>query len=164
MANARVPPQASVQPAEIASTQPCVRCGEPVALDVAMCERCNPLGLAQPAASQAHGTVFLGIVVAVLGLALLGRLALSGLGPFRANVTNVVSVPPVLEVTLTVTNDGTRGGQTDCRVFDPAPGGISSYAVVQTPRLEPGATVSFTRSVSGLGTDVRPLQVECRVP
>lgn len=164
MASARVPSPASARPPEIALTHPCTRCGEPVSLDVAMCERCNPLGLAQPAASQAHGTVFLGIVVAVIGLALVGRLALAGLGPFRANVTNVISAPPALEVTLTVTNDGTRAGQTDCRVFDPAPDGVSSYAVVRTPRLEPGATVSFTRSVTGLGTTVRALLVECRAP
>jgi hypothetical protein len=29
-----------------------------------MCDRCNPLGLKQPAPSQAHGTVLLAIVVA----------------------------------------------------------------------------------------------------
>ena len=46
--------------------QACVRCGAPVSLQTALCERCNPLGLAQPAASQAHGTVFLGIGAAVL--------------------------------------------------------------------------------------------------
>ena len=42
-------------------THGCVRCGAPVPIADGMCERCNPLGLKQPAASQAHGTVVLGI-------------------------------------------------------------------------------------------------------
>ena len=51
------------------ASQPCVRCGAPVPLDVALCDTCNPLGLAQPSASQAHGTVVLGIGAAALLLA-----------------------------------------------------------------------------------------------
>ena len=58
------------------------RCGARIPMSEAMCERCNPLGLKQPAASQAHGTVFLGIAVAVVVLAVVARLAVSGVGPF----------------------------------------------------------------------------------
>ena len=36
----------------------CVRCGARIPIAESMCERCNPLGLKSPAASQAHGTVF----------------------------------------------------------------------------------------------------------
>ena len=46
---------------ERTQVQACVRCGAPVSLQTALCERCNPLGLAQPSASQAHGTVFLAL-------------------------------------------------------------------------------------------------------
>jgi hypothetical protein len=69
-----------------------------------MCDRCNPLGLKQPAPSQAHGTVLLAIVGAVIGLAILGRVALSGIGPFKGQIGNVVAAPPGLAVTVTVEN------------------------------------------------------------
>ena len=36
-------------------THACVRCGAPVAIDVGLCERCNPLGLRDSSASQVHG-------------------------------------------------------------------------------------------------------------
>src|SRR5436190_14553963 len=90
----------------VAATHGCVRCGAPVALDVAMCDRCNPLGLKQPAASQAHGTVFLGIAAAVVGLALLGRMAIAGVGPFSGRVVSVLPDPPNLVVTLSATSQG----------------------------------------------------------
>src|SRR4051794_30741275 len=94
----------------IEPTHPCVRCGAPVPLDVAMCDRCNPLGLKQPASSQAHGTVFIGIAVAIFALAILGRYALAGVGPFNGTVTGVRAESPNLIVTLSVTNHGTREG------------------------------------------------------
>ena len=40
-------------------THPCLRCGTPVAPGISPCETCNPGALAQPAASQAHGTVWI---------------------------------------------------------------------------------------------------------
>ena len=46
-------------------THGCVRCGARIPLHESMCESCNPLGLKAPSASQAHGTVFVGIGVAV---------------------------------------------------------------------------------------------------
>jgi hypothetical protein len=48
--------------------------------------------------------VFVGIVVAVIALAVLGRVALAGVGPFSGAVGGVVSDPPNLVVTLTVTD------------------------------------------------------------
>ncbi len=130
-----------------------------------MCEDCNPLGLKQPAPSQAHGTVFVAIVGAVIGLAILGRLALSGIGPFDGHVGNIVSVPPGLAVTLTVTNRGTSAGSTTCRIFDAASTGIGpDAAFIVSPRIDPGATVSFSKEVTILGSTVRPLAVECTGP
>jgi hypothetical protein len=147
------------------ATHACVRCGAPVPLPVAMCERCNPLGLKQPASSQAHGTVFVGIVLAVIALAILGRLAIAGVGPFTAAVGAVVSDPPNLVVTLTVTNDGTKSGATTCRVFDPAFSGIGPESdYIQSPQIAAGATVSFSKEVTTLGSNVRPLGVDCTGP
>ena len=136
-----------------------------MALDVAMCERCNPLGLRQPASSQAHGTVFVGIVVAVFALAILGRLALAGVGPFDGTVAAVVSTPPNLAVTLTVTNHGSREGATTCRVFDASDPGIGpDAAYLLSPQIPAGGTVSFSKQVTTLGATVKKLATECTGP
>ena len=87
-------PTPSVLPA--ATEEPlhgCVRCGARIPMSEAMCERCNPLGLKQPSASQAHGTVFVGIAVAVVALAVIARLAVSGIGPFKGEVAGVEADP-----------------------------------------------------------------------
>ena len=131
-----------------------------------MCERCNPLGLPQPAASQAHGTVFLGIVIAVIVLAVLGRVAIAGVGPFTGTVASVAPAPPNLAITLTVRNEGSREGQTTCRVYDPAQGGgIGPGAVyLLSPQIGAGQTLSFSKVITGLGGEVRPLAVACQGP
>jgi hypothetical protein len=130
-----------------------------------MCDRCNPLGLKQPAPSQAHGTVLLAIVGAVIGLAILGRVALSGIGPFKGQIGNVVAAPPGLAVTVTVTNLGSSAGSTTCRVYDPSSPGLGpDAAFIVSPRIEPGKTVSFSKEVNALGGAVRPLAVECTGP
>ena len=158
-----VTPPASRTSTEL--TQGCVRCGATVPLGTAMCEACNPLGLKQPAPSQAHGTVFLAIVGAVLGLAVLGRLALAGIGPFKGEIGNIVASPPGLALTLTVTNMGTSAGSTTCRVYDPSTPGIGpESAFIVSPRIGPGQTVSFSKDVRGLGATIRPLAVECTGP
>jgi len=146
-------------------THGCVRCGAPIPIADGMCERCNPLGLKQPAASQAHGTVVLGIIVAVIVLFALAKISIHGVGPFQGVVAAVVSAPPGLAVTVTVTNEGTTAGSTTCRIYDPTIQGIgpeSTYA--DSPRVPPGQTVSFSQQVSSLGTVVRPLAVSCSNP
>ena len=143
-------------------THGCVRCGAPVPLDIALCERCNPLGLPQPASSQAHGTILVAIGISVVGLALLGKFALSGIGPFPASVVGVVSAPPGLAITVTVTNKGSSAGATTCRVFDPATGGTGlDVAYLLSPQIPAGSTVSFSKETAALGSEVRTLAVEC---
>ena len=129
-----------------------------------MCEFCNPLGLAQPAASQVHGSVVLAVGVAVVILALLGRLILTGVGPFEARVANVAAMPAGLELTLTVTNHGSRGGATTCRVHDESILNDNTSAFLLSPQIDPGATVTFVRQTQVLGTEIRPLAVECATP
>jgi len=155
-------PTLSTEPAAL--THGCVRCGAPVALDIALCERCNPLGLPQPASTQAHGTVFLAIVVSVVGLALLGRFALSGIGPFSASIANVVAAPPGLAITISVTNEGASRGSATCRVYDPATDGSAEAVYLVSPQVEPGRTVSFSKETAILGSTVRPLAVDCGRP
>jgi predicted nucleic acid-binding Zn ribbon protein len=141
----------------------CVRCGAPIPLDLSMCERCNPLGLEQPATSQAHGTIALGLFIGVVVLAIVAKLAVSGVGPFTGRVAGVEAVPGGLTVTLSVQNTGTKEGTTRCRVFDPASPGLTDHpAIVYSPRIGAGETATFDSLVTTLGTEARSLQAECR--
>jgi hypothetical protein len=143
-------------------THPCVRCGDPIPLEDGMCERCNPLGLRQPASSQAHGTVVVGIVIAVFILAVLGKVVLAGIGPFDGSVAAVVAQPPNLMVTLTVTNHGTHDGSVTCRVYDTDDPGIGpDAAYLLSPDVPAGGTLSFSQLVTTLGGTVKPLSTDC---
>ena len=152
--------RASAPPVE--HTHACVRCGAQIPLEDAMCERCNPLGLRQPASSQAHGTVFVGVAIAVVVLAILGRIALAGIGPFDGTVAGVAAQPPNLSVTLTVTNHGSRDGSVTCRVYDPVNAGITpSDVYVLSPTIPAGGTLSFSKLVTQFGGTPRTLAVDC---
>lgn len=156
-------PASPPTPADREPLHGCVRCGRPIPLGDSMCDRCNPLGLSQPSATQVHGIALAGVVIAVILLALLGRAVLSGIGPFEGGVDAVAPAAAGLTVTLTVRNDGDRIGSTTCRIYDPAVGGITPNDVyVQTPRIEGGTSATFSELVTTLGTEVRPLAVACR--
>lgn len=155
---------ASSDPVSATHTHPCARCGAPVALDVGLCERCNPLGLKDSAASQAHGTVIAAIVLAVVGLAIVGRLALAGVGPFPGTFVRAVPDGDGMAVTISVTNAGSNAGQTTCRITDPLDRNGNAGAFMLSPQIQGGATVEFTKRVTELGSDVRPLDVSCRAP
>ncbi len=141
----------------------CVRCGAPVAIDVGLCERCNPLGLRDSSSSQVHGIVAGGIVAFIVILAVAGRFALAGIGPFEASASAVPDGAG-LAVTLTVTNTGSSVGQTTCRVSDPADRTGSLGGFVLSPQIEPGQTVTFTQHFTELGATVRPLTADCSTP
>lgn len=145
-------------------THGCVRCGAPVPLDVGLCERCNPLGLRDVSSSQVHGIAIGGVIAFVIILAVVGRIALSGIGPFEASVANAIPDGNALAITLSVTNHGRSSGQSTCRITDPADrtGNIGGFML--SPRIGPGQTVAFTQRVSELGAIVRLLAVECPTP
>ncbi len=155
-------------PAAPAPSQPathgCQRCGATVPIDVGLCERCNPLGLADSSSSQLHGTVFIGVVLAVIALALVARLSLAGVGPFSASAVSAVQAGDGLAITLTVTNSGTGTGQTTCRVTDPVDRSGGGSAFLLSPQIRGGGTATFTQTVTQLGSRVRPFTVECSAP
>jgi hypothetical protein len=157
-------PASLPSPAPVAPTHPCVRCGRPTAIERGLCEECNPLGLRDAASSQVHGTAFLGVLLAVVVLAVVGRFALSGVGPFTAEVGAIEPADEGLTVTLEVTNAGTSAGQTTCRVTDASPRSRGAAAIVQSPRIEPGETRSFTRELTEFGSEAHELTVECHSP
>jgi len=135
-----------------------------VALDVGLCEDCNPLGLRDSSPTQVHGMAFLGVTGAIIALALIARLAVSGIGPFTSELASVVSDGDALAVTLVVTNDGRSAGRTTCRLTDPLDRSGGGAGFVLSPEIEPGTTLTFTRRVTGLGSTVRDLLVECSAP
>ena len=150
---------------ELEPTHPCIRCGrEGVPADKGLCELCNPLELAQPSATQMHGIAVVGIIAFIVALAVAGRAALSGTGPFTGQVDAVAAVADGLSVTLTVTNEGSKAAATTCAVAEtPARVGAPSQ-VVQTPLIQPGATLEFTALVTKLGSGLIPLAADCSSP
>jgi hypothetical protein len=145
-------------------THPCARCGAPVALDVGLCERCNPLGLKDSASSQVHGTVFVAVGLAIVALAIIARWAVAGIGPFSAEVVDVRSDNGALNISVRVTNDGSNAGSTTCRITDRALQGSGKPAFIMTPRIAPKATIELHHRLDGFGTEVRPLDVDCSAP
>jgi hypothetical protein len=145
-------------------THACVRCGAPVAIDVGLCENCNPLGLRDVSPTQVHGIAFVGVLTAIVAMAIFGRLLLAGVGPFTSSIDALTADGDRLAVTLTVTNHGRSAGQTTCRLTDPADRSGVGAGFVLSPQIQPGATETFTKRVTGLGATVRPLVVECSAP
>ena len=135
-----------------------------MALDVGLCEDCNPLGLRDASPTQVHGIAFIGVTAAVIALALIGRLAISGVGPFTSELAGVAREGDALAVTLTVTNQGRSAGQTTCRLTDPLDRSGGGAGFVLSPQIDPGTTLTFTKRVTGLGSTVRELVVECSAP
>lgn len=143
-------------------THRCVRCGAEISVADALCRACNPAGLKQPAASQAHGTVFLGIALAVIAMGVVASFLVGGVGPFTAAVRGVVPDGGGLVLRLEVANEGSRAGNATCRVWDPTYLGnppIETY--VRSPEIAPGEALPFEQRVTALGTTERPLAVTC---
>lgn len=150
---------------ELEPTHPCIRCGRPgVPADAGLCELCNPLELSQPSATQMHGIAAVGIIAFIFVLAVAGRAALSGTGPFVGNISAVGAVPTGLVVTLSVTNEGKKATATTCAIAEtPARIGAATQ-VVQTPLIQPGATVEFTAVITKLGLTPIALAADCSSP
>lgn len=145
-------------------THPCVRCGRRVPIDIALCEVCNPLGLKQPAATQVHAIAAGGIVLFVVVLAVLGRFWLGGVGPFEGRVGGVTPGAAGLEVSLTVSNAGSRAASTTCRVLEAARPVGGPGENVQTPTIPGHGRLTFTTTVSAFGADPIDLGVDCQSP
>jgi hypothetical protein len=135
-----------------------------VPADAGLCELCNPLELSQPSATQMHGIAAVGIIAFIVVLAVAGRAVLAGTGPFAGQVGAVTPAAEGLNVTLLVTNEGSKAAATTCAISQtPRPIGAGSQ-VVQTPLVPAGSTVEFTTVVTKLGLVVVPLAVACQSP
>ena len=87
-----------------------------------------------------------------------------GIVPFEATVARAVPNGAGLAITLYVTNSGKATGSTTCHLVDPAARSSGMGAFILTPRIAPGATVTFTETVTGLGSAVHPFDVDCTTP
>ena len=104
------------------------------------------------------------IVGAVVLLAVAGRLALSGVGPFHGVVSAVNPSATGLAVALTVRNDGSKEGSTTCRLTEATRAGTGPAAVILTPHVAAGQSLTFSTSVEQFGTSVLALAVDCHSP
>jgi hypothetical protein len=151
-----------IRDAEPAPTHGCLRCGTQIPITDALCAACNPAGLEQPAASQAHGTVFGGIALAVVAMLVAATFLVGGVGPFDGRLVSAMPADGGVMLTLSVANAGRRDGQATCRVWDPAYLGnppVETY--VRTPSIAAGATLTFSQRVVDLGTEARAFAVDC---
>ncbi len=151
-------------PAKPEPTHGCVRCGRPIPIHVALCEDCNPLGLKQPAATQVHAIAAGGILLFVLFLAVVGRGAMQGIGPFSGEIRGVATTGSGLQVWVAVTNKGTNSSATTCRLVaaDREAGGPAQ--LLQTPNVPAGKTIEFASTVSVFGDKPVDLVVDCQSP
>ncbi|HTS15084.1 MAG TPA: hypothetical protein VMH24_05410 [Candidatus Sulfotelmatobacter sp.] len=125
--------------------QTCQRCGKPTPLGVGLCDEDNPGHIGAPGSAQLHATILGGVVIGFICLALLGRLALAGVGPFSSSLSGISLQPDgSIAVTVTVQNEGTKAAAATCRVSRggvPAPDDIDFL----TGALLPGQTMSYQR-------------------
>jgi hypothetical protein len=156
-------PAATAARRDLEPTHRCIRCGrEGVPADAGLCELCNPLELAQPSATQMHGIAAVGIIAFIIVLAVLGRAALSGTGPFTGSIGAVTSTPDGLSISLTVVNEGARDTATTCEIGEtPAQPGRPTQ-VIQTPLIRAGQALEFTAIVTKFGTTPVALAADCQ--
>lgn len=148
---------------ELEPTHSCIRCGrEGVPADAGLCELCNPLELAQPSATQMHGIAAVGIIAFILVLAVLGRAAMAGSGPFAGAVLSAAPAAAGLSITLVVSNEGARDTATTCEIRESpwTPG--RPKQVIQTPLIRAGETLTFTTVVTKFGTQPVALAADCQ--
>ena len=158
-------PSAPAVRRQLEPTHRCIRCGrEGVPADAGLCELCNPLELSQPSATQMHGIAAVGIIAFIVVLAVAGRAALSGTGPFTGHLRSVTPVAEGFSVTITVTNQGEKAASTTCAVTETPPRPGNPRQIVQTPLVQPGETVEFSAVVTRFGTTVAGLVADCLSP
>ena len=162
MTSANPPIPAPAPRRELEPTHACIRCGrEGVPADAGLCELCNPLELSQPAATQMHGIAAVGIIAFIVVLAVLGRVALSGTGPFTGELVGVHPVPGGLAVTISITNEGAKPAATTCLVTELPRRAGGPTQVVQSPLVGAYSTLRFTAVIDKLGPEVIDLAADC---
>ena len=154
----------------------CPRCQTPAQTGGKVCERCeqplegpahalryNPAGLPTPSPVLGHATVLVGIVVALVVLAVGAWFVFRGVGPFRTEVLSqsVTADGSAIVVDLRVVNEGERQGRARCRITGLGPDGkLRNSEVSLSPTVPGNGSVQFPLRGDGLG-DAHDLRVSC---
>jgi hypothetical protein len=141
----------------------CIKCGREVGPDESICEVCNRAGMATPSATQYHGTIVAAVVLAVAGLAIAASLSLRGVGPYAAEIRDVVDDRPVgYAVTFAVTNEGTSPGRAKCQVvaFNASGQRLRARNTV-TDQIPGGESIEASATLPGLDEDPADVTVSC---
>lgn len=140
----------------------CIKCGREIASDESICAVCNAAGMATPSASQYHGTVAAGIVLAVAALAVAAGLSLRGIGPYVAEIREVGPADPGWAITYAVTNEGTRTGRAKCHLVALGESGerLRTRSTITAP-IAGGETAEQTETIPGLQTQPAEVTVSC---
>lgn len=134
------------QPAPGEPHDSCFRCGRPTPIGVSLCELDNPAHVKSPSATQAHGTIALGVIAGFIGFMLLAGAVSGGVGPFESIIAGrATQADGGLEVVVRVSNEGSRMAAASCRVSQ---AGVQSAddLVFFTELIPPGEARDFTRA------------------
>lgn len=134
------------QPAPGEPRDSCFRCGRPTPVGVSLCDVDNPGHVKAPSATQAHGTIALGVIAGFIGFMLLAGAVSGGVGPFDATIAGrATQVDGGLQVVVRVTNEGSRASAASCRVSQ---GGVQSSddLFFFTELIPPGESRDVTRA------------------
>ena len=144
----------------------CFRCGVETPPGVGLCDEHNRGHISGPSSTQMHATIFVGIVIGVIGFLYLASLLVTTTGPFGSQVTSVAAEPDgSVALAFTVTNEGGGEGVADCRVTRdgvPRPDDLA----FRTAAIEGGETVSLERVLApppegSVAYDTEALTVDC---
>ena len=143
-------------------TRHCIKCGREVGPDETLCPICNRAGMATPSASQYHGTVAAAIVLAVAALAVAASLSLRGVGPYAAEVRDVVAADPGYTITYAVTNEGTKPGRAKCQLIALNDAGrqLRTRSTL-TAQIPGGETFEQSEQIAGLEEEPGNVTVRC---
>lgn len=142
----------------------CVRCEEPFPAAAAVGTDDIDLALPRPAApspSQSHGTVMVAVLGGFVVLALLLWLSVRGVGPFEASVVKSEPAGTKTNVTVQVSNKGSKPGHGKCRIHRLSEFGDRGQDFqFLSQRVPGGGTITQTVEVD-VRAGERTGQVEC---
>ena len=118
--------------------------------------------MATPSATQYHGTIVVAIILGVVAMAIAASLSLRGVGPYSAEVVAFTPATAGYQVTLRVSNDGTRSGRARCEVsaYSATAERLRVQSVVVGP-IDGGATATITQQIPGLVETPEDFTVRC---
>lgn len=111
-----------------------------------------------------HGIAALGIILFVVVLAVAGRAAFAGIGPFSGHLVGVSPAPGGLALKIVVENGGRNASATTCAISESPTRIGGPTQVVQTPLVPAASSIEFTTVVTKFGATPVGLVADCQSP